>query len=103
MKYDLEVTNGGTFNVYLLSTGPDGSSDSFNVAIDSGTDAQVTTGSSGTWAWKKAGSSLSLSTGTHTLYVKVREDGAKVDRIYLSKTSSTPTGLGGTALTPYYR
>lgn len=103
VKYELDVTNGGSFNVYLLSTGPDGSSDSFNVAVDSGSDAQVTTGSSGTWAWKKVGSSLSLPTGTHTLYIKVREDGAKVDKIYLSKTSGTPSGQGGTALTPSTR
>ncbi|OCT16663.1 hypothetical protein A8709_08295 [Paenibacillus pectinilyticus] len=100
LKYDLEVTNGGSFYIYLLSTGPDGSSDSFNVAVDSGSNYQVTTGSSGTWAWKKPSSSLSLSTGTHTLYIKVREDGAMVDKIAITKTSSTPSGLGGTALVP---
>jgi hypothetical protein len=98
LKYDLEVTNGGSFYIYLLSQGPDGSSDSFNVAVDSGSNYQVTTGSAGSWAWKKPSSSISLSTGTHTLYIKVREDGAMVDKIALSKTSSTPSGLGGTAL-----
>ncbi|NQX62282.1 fibronectin type III domain-containing protein [Paenibacillus qinlingensis] len=100
LKYDLEVTNGGSFYIYLLSQGPDGSSDSFNVAVDSGSNYQVTTGSAGSWAWKKPSSSISLSTGTHTLYIKVREDGAQVDKIALSKTSSTPSGLGGTALVP---
>ncbi|NOU63430.1 carbohydrate-binding protein [Paenibacillus sp. LMG 31461] len=100
LKYDLEVTNGGSFYIYLLSQGPDGSSDSFNVAVDAGSNYQVTTGSAGSWAWKKPSSSISLSTGTHTLYIKVREDGAMVDKIALSKTSSTPSGLGGTALVP---
>ncbi len=103
LKYDLEVTNGGSFYIYLLSQGPDGSSDSFNVAVDSGSNYQVTTGSAGSWAWKKPSSSISLSTGTHTLYIKVREDGAKVDKIALTKTSSTPSGLGGTALIPTTR
>ncbi|WP_310501560.1 fibronectin type III domain-containing protein [Paenibacillus qinlingensis] len=103
LKYDLEVTNGGSFYIYLLSQGPDGSSDSFNVAVDSGSNYQVTTGSAGSWAWKKPSSSISLSTGTHTLYIKVREDGAMVDKIALSKTSSTPSGLGGTALIPSTR
>lgn len=103
LKYDLEVTNGGSFYIYLLSQGPDGSSDSFNVAVDSGSNYQVTTGSAGSWAWKKPSSSISLSTGTHTLYIKVREDGAKVDKIALTKTSSTPSGLGGTALIPSAR
>lgn len=103
IKYDLEVTNGGSFYIYLLSQGPDGSSDSFNVAVDSGSNYQVTTGSAGSWAWKKPSSSISLSTGSHTLYIKVREDGAMVDKIALTKTSSTPSGLGGTALVPSAR
>ncbi|MNQ73663.1 hypothetical protein D3C85_884020 [compost metagenome] len=34
----------------------------------------------------------------HHTFPKVRKDGALVDKIALSKTSTTPTGLGGTAL-----
>lgn len=101
IKYDLEVTNGGSFYIFLLSQGPDSSSDSFNLAVDGGSSKQVTTGSS-SWVWKKPSSSISLSTGSHTLYIKVREDGAKVDKIAISKSSSTPSGLGGTALVPSY-
>lgn len=101
VKYNLEVTNGGSFYIFLLSQGPDSSSDSFNLAVDGGSSKQVTTGSS-SWAWKKPSSSISLSTGSHTLYIKVREDGAKVDKIAISKSSSTPSGLGGTALVPSY-
>ncbi|UKS27434.1 carbohydrate-binding protein [Paenibacillus sp. HWE-109] len=99
LRYDLEVTNGGSFYIYLLSQSPDSSSDSFNIAVDSGSNKQVTTGGS-SWAWKKPSSTISLATGTHTLYIKVREDGARVDKIALSKTSSTPSGLGGTSLVP---
>lgn len=104
LTYELDVTNGGTFSIYMLSTGPDGSSDSFWVSVDGGTDNQLVTGSSGAWQWKKSGSTLSLPTGTHTLYVKVREDGAQADKILLSKSGSlSPSGFGGTSLTPLTR
>ncbi|WP_127533227.1 fibronectin type III domain-containing protein [Paenibacillus kobensis] len=103
IAYNITVTNGGSFYIHLLSSGADTSSDSLNVAIDSGTDKQVTTTSNGNWAWKKPSSSISIPAGTHTLYIKVREDGTKVDKIYLSKSSMSPIGLGETALTPSYQ
>ncbi|SFD97646.1 hypothetical protein SAMN05216378_1834 [Paenibacillus catalpae] len=100
IAYTINVTNGGSFYVHLLSSGVDTSSDSFTVAIDNASGSQVTTTSNGTWAWKKSSSSISIANGTHTLYIKVREDGAKADKIYLSKSSTAPTGLGGTAAVP---
>ncbi|MCM3630588.1 fibronectin type III domain-containing protein [Paenibacillus glycanilyticus] len=100
VAYTINVTNGGSFYVHLLSSGVDSSSDSFTVAIDGASGSQVTTTSNNTWAWKKTSGSISIANGTHTLYIKVREDGAKVDKIYLSKSSTSPTGLGGTAATP---
>ncbi|ACT04144.1 fibronectin type III domain-containing protein [Paenibacillus sp. JDR-2] len=100
IAYTINVTNGGSFYVHLLSSGVDSSSDSFTVALDSASGSQLTTTSNGTWAWKKPSSSISIANGTHTLYIKVREDGAKVDKIYLSKSSTSPTGLGGTAAVP---
>ncbi|TCM91055.1 hypothetical protein EV294_109132 [Paenibacillus sp. BK033] len=99
IAYTINVTNGGSFYIHLLSSGVDTSSDSFTVAIDSASGSQVTTTSNSTWAWKKS-SSMSIANGTHTLYIKGREDGAKVDKIYLSKSSTSPTGLGGTAAVP---
>ena len=42
---------------------------------------------------------LSFPTGKHTLKIKVRENGALIDKIMLTKDGAfTPTGLGGTAL-----
>lgn len=100
IAYTINVTNGGSFYVHVLSSGVDTSSDSFTVAIDGNSGSQLTTTSNGTWAWKKPSRSLSIANGTHTLYIKGREDGAKADKIYLSKSSTAPTGLGGTAAVP---
>ena len=39
----------------------------------------------------------SLSAGSHTLDVALREDGAKLDKLWITTASTAPTGLGGTA------
>ena len=44
--------------------------------------------------------SLSIPSGRHTLFTRVREDGARVDQIYLSKSSTAPTGIGSPTLMP---
>jgi hypothetical protein len=103
LAYELEVSGSATVYVHLLSTGPDGSSDSFWVQLDGGTLNQATTGSSGAWAWKRPSATFALTPGKHTLYVRVREDGARVDKIWLSTSSTAPTGLGGATLAPLYR
>jgi hypothetical protein len=94
LSYDLDITNGGTFYLWLLSTGPDSGSDSFWVSLDAGVNTQVSTGANGAWEWKKMSGSLSIPSGQHTLFVRVREDGARVDQIYLSKSSAAPSGVG---------
>jgi hypothetical protein len=99
VTYNFQVSAGGDFSIYLLSTGPDGSSDSFFVAVDGGSDVQVSTGS-GSWQWKKVSGTFSMGDGKHTLRIKAREDGAAFDKIYLVKGGSTPSGLGDTALSP---
>ena len=99
ITYDLDVTNGGAFYLWLLSTGPDSGSDSFWVALDTGADTQVTTGANGAWEWKKLSGALTIPDGRHTLFIRVREDGARVDQIYLSKSSTAPSGVGSPTLT----
>ena len=99
VTYDVNVSGGGAFNLYLLSFGPDSSSDSFYVAVDNGGDVQLTAGA-GRWEWKKLSGSLDLGDGKHTLRIKAREDGAEFDKLFLTKGGSAPSGLGETALTP---
>jgi hypothetical protein len=73
------------------------------VNLDGVTDYQVTTGSGGTWSWKKPSVTFTLPAGTTILTIRVREDGAQVDKLFLATSSTTRTGLGGTALSPQYR
>jgi poly(beta-D-mannuronate) lyase len=103
MTYNLNVTNGGAFHIYLLATGADTSSDSFNVSVDSGPDNIVNTGTTG-WIWKDNSTSgtFNLPAGNHTLYIKYREDGAQIDKIGITKSGTLPTGLGGYPLEPKF-
>ena len=97
LVFDLNVVSGGTFNVWLLGAGPDTSSDSFWVTVDSGADVSVNNIPLA-WTWVKSPATVSMPTGTHTLRIKNREDGARIDKILLTKLTTTPSGLGGGAL-----
>jgi hypothetical protein len=103
LTFDLQVREGGTFSIWLLGYGPDDSTDSFFVQVDSGSSVQSNL-SRGKWSWKRASSTITISNGAHTLKIKNREDGASVDKILLIKDKEyTPSGLGDTALAPRCR
>lgn len=103
LTYELDVTNGGSLALWLLSTGPNGSSDSFWVTVDGGSDVQLVTGANGAWEWKKLSGTLTLPNGRHTLTLKAREDGARADKLFLTKGSTTPSGVADPTLPPQYR
>jgi hypothetical protein len=95
--YDLKVTNGGDFFLSLLANGPDSGSDSLWFSLDGGPDTAVTTTSG--WGWVTSPAPVAISTGNHTLKLKVREDGVLIDKALLTRaTAFTPTNLGNTAL-----
>jgi hypothetical protein len=82
----------GTYKLWGRSLGPDGSSDSFCVQIDNNTIQTWHLNTSTVWNWKPMLSgTFSLAAGTHTIKVRYREDGAKLDQLLLtSDTSFTP-------------
>ncbi len=82
----------GTYKLWGRGIAPSGSNDSFCVQIDSGTISSWSMTISTTWVWDNMVSgTFNLSAGTHTIRVRYREDGAKLDRLLLtSNTSFTP-------------
>jgi hypothetical protein len=100
MWYDLNVTNGGAFNVWMLTQGLTTSDDSFWVSMDGTADLRPTPDPAAAWGWQKVGTTtINIPTGKHQLKIKVREDGTRVDKVLLTKnTALTPSGLGGGAL-----
>jgi hypothetical protein len=96
MWFDLEVISAGTYNLWFLSQGPTTGDDSFWISIDGRPDVQLTP--LATWGWRQpATATQALTAGAHQLKIKVREDGSRVDKIFLTRTTTVPTGLGGPA------
>ena len=90
-SYNLKVDQAGYYNIWLRGYGPNGSSNSFWVQFDNGS-KQAVHFTAGDWVWRKT--SKYLSDGNHTLTILLREGGTKLDKIMLTKSNYTPTGLG---------
>jgi endo-1,4-beta-xylanase len=88
----------GTYNVWFRKKTPTADDDSFWIRMDNGGWTNWNNmGSSSAWAWVKAPSTYNISAGSHTFVVGLREDGAQLDKVYLTTGSDTPSGTGGTA------
>ena len=83
--YDLNVTTSGNFFIWALANGPDTGSDTMWVSVDGNADQQLTLPTPvNTWGWVKLNTTaINIPAGKHTLKVKVREDGALIDKLAL--------------------
>jgi fibronectin type 3 domain-containing protein len=100
--YDVNVGATGNFFIWALANGPDAASDTMWISVDGNADQQLTLPTPvNTWGWVKLNTTaINIPAGLHTIKVKVREDGALIDKLAISTNAGfTPTGLGGTALT----
>ncbi|MBC8132729.1 MAG: hypothetical protein H7X95_07085, partial [Deltaproteobacteria bacterium] len=99
MAYDVDVSNGGSFFVWLLANGPSTSSDTVYVSIDGNAD-QVITLPANTWGWVRGGTAVNIPSGKHAVKVKTREPGTQIDKLRLTKSTSTtpPAATGDPAL-----
>lgn len=92
------VTTAGTYKLWFRTICPDANGDSFWVKMDSGSFAMWNGITAATaWRWDSFATTYTLSAGSHTLTIGYREDGAKLDKVYLTAAGDTPTGTGGTA------
>jgi hypothetical protein len=83
--------------VWFRKKTPTADDDSFWIRMDNGGWTMWNNmGSSSAWAWVKAPVTYNVSAGAHTFYVGLRENGAQLDKIYLTTGSDTPSGTGGT-------
>lgn len=89
----------GTYAIWFRTECPDANGDSFWVKMDNGSFAMWNSiPVSAAWQWNKFATTYSLTTtGNHTLIIGYREDGAKLDKIYITSAGDTPSGSGSTA------
>ena len=96
------VPASGEYSVWVRSRVPSADDDSYWVKMDNGGWTMwnnIKGGSSFQWdvAPNGATTTYTLTEGDHVLTFSYREDGAEMDKIYITNTGTVPTGLGGDA------
>ncbi|RED93359.1 T9SS type A sorting domain-containing protein [Marinoscillum furvescens] len=103
LTYTFSICTAGTFDVWFLARTANGGDDSFWVAMDNDTDTTKfnnINGGTTDFAWDQLHDtdngattvSYTLSAGQHTLRIGYREDGAELDKIFLTRNGTTPSG-----------
>jgi hypothetical protein len=100
--YTFEVEEAGGYKVWARVITPTFDDDSYWVKMDTGdwirwNGIAASVGSE--WDWDDVHDdngtiTFELETGSHTLTICYREDGALLDKLYLTNTGSIPSGIG---------
>ena len=99
VTYDFTLDQAGQFKVHALVNAAHGGDNSFWIAIDDGEwvkwHLSVTDGQ---WVWQTVNEQgqeiqFDLSEGAHTLRIKVREDGTKLDKIVITNDANIDLSL----------
>lgn len=89
---DFSVDTAGTYYLWVRKIAPTAASNSFFYQIDSGSEPNASLNVGGSWAWEQF-ASVSLSSGAHTLHLRGREVGTKLDAFCITDDSGfTPVG-----------
>lgn len=99
ITYTFDVTESGTYTLYCRVICPSPNDDSFWLSMDGG-GFSMWNGIEGSssWIWTPYTSTFDLSTGSHTLTIAYREDGARLDKLWLTSAPADISDLGGTAI-----
>ncbi|QHI68276.1 heparin lyase I family protein [Tichowtungia aerotolerans] len=105
-EYEFELDEAATVHLWLLAYGETGNDDSIYVSMDGENHRYCGLPQGTTFSWKKiweVGDSdpleYSLSAGSHTLRLTRREQGARIDKVFIQK----PGDLDPASLTPRNR
>ncbi|MEK7415123.1 MAG: Ig-like domain-containing protein [Planctomycetota bacterium] len=95
--YTFDLSQTGSYVIWGRIIMPSTSKDSFWVRVDNGPWTIWSGMVTKTWTWKEfhiAGVTTlyDLAAGRHTLTIAYREDGAKLDALYIASDGSVPTG-----------
>ena len=90
------IETGGSYNFFARINCSNADNDSYWVKIDNGSFVMVNNLVTSGWQWKQL-TSANLATGSHTLTIAYREDGAHLDKINITTSTTVPTGTGSAA------
>ena len=98
VRFTFTTAAAGTYRLFARVLAASGLDDSFYVRVNGGSWYSWDNGLSGAsgFAWREYGKGLlSLKSGTNTIDFAYREDGTKLDKLYLTPGATVPTGYGG--------
>lgn len=95
--FDFTAKTDTTFYVYARVNCATLKSDSYWFKMDDGSFEYVNGLPKGSWTWAKV-KTYNLKAGHHTLAIANGEEGAKLDKIYISNVDVLPTGMGDQAV-----
>ena len=98
ITYTFDITEAGSYKLFARVICPNANDDSFWLKMNNGSFASWNgIGPSSAWEWFAYPNAYNLSVGTHTLTIGYREDGAKLDKIWLTNSNDVPSGVGPNA------
>src|SRR5215510_5109808 len=97
IDFSFSVSQSGTYRVFSRVLTPTANDDSWWVRMDSGSWVMWNGIAATSWAWAQFPNTFNLSAGSHTLTFAYREDGAQLDKINITTSTTAPTGAGSTA------
>ena len=99
VRFSLSSVRGGSYKFFARIDAPTNIDDSFWVRINGGSWYKWASGIEQRrgFQWNKLPRSVELANGTNIIDVAFREDGTKLDKLFLTRGSTTPKGMGGKA------
>ncbi len=103
VRFVVNVSVAGSYKIYGRIKAPNGSDDSFWVRANNGTWYQWNNLATITsWAWRQVHDSnngdapvlFTLAAGSNTIDFAYREDGAQLDKIFITMANTVPSGIG---------
>lgn len=97
LTYTFHVEESGPYTLYARVMCPNVEDDSFWIKMDKGTFGRWNQISAPSWKWMPYGTTFNLSAGSHTLTIGYREDGAKLDKLWITNNAADIADEGSPA------
>ena len=97
IDFSFSVSQSGTYSVFARVLTPTANDDSWWVRMDGGSWIVWNNIAATSWTWAQFPNTFNLGAGSHTLTFAYREDGAQLDKINITTSTTAPTGAGSTA------
>ena len=96
IRFVFDVKDAGSYKLFARIRARDGNSDSYWVRTNGGSWYRWSSGieQSNDLKWNRLPNSVPLRAGSNTIDFAYREPGAELDKIYVTTSSTTPTGSG---------